>query len=254
VTMAQSAEKDLRYSRQILLPEVGSDGQEKLKNAAILLVGAGGLGSPCAYYLAAAGVGVIGIADDDAVEMSNLNRQILHSQSRIGKPKVISAKETIESFNPHVTVKTYPYRLSSGFPFEDEIEGYDLVIDCSDNYDTRYRINELCIKKQKPWIFGAVSEFEGQVMTIIPGKSPCYRCLYPSAAMSGQIPAVIGVTPGVIGILQAAEALKHILDTGNLLTGRFLHVDLKDMQFDVFRLTRNVNCPSCAGLFKAIST
>jgi adenylyltransferase/sulfurtransferase len=134
---------------------------------------------------------------------------------------------------------------------EDEIDGYDLLIDCTDNYETRYRINELCIKNQKPWIFGAVSEFEGQVMTIIPGKSPCFRCLYPSATLSERIPAVLGVTPGVIGILQAAEALKYILDTGNLLTGRFLHADLKDMQFDVFRLTRNVNCPSCAGLFNS---
>jgi molybdopterin/thiamine biosynthesis adenylyltransferase len=246
-------DKSARYSRQILLPEVGSGGQEKISNAAVFLVGAGGLGSSCAYYLAAAGVGIIGIADDDTVEMSNLNRQILHSQSRIGKSKVISAKETIENFNPHVMVRTYSYRLSSGFPFEDEIEGYDLLIDCSDNYETRYRINELCIKKQKPWIFGAVAELEGQLMTIIPGKSPCYRCLYPSATMSGYIPAVLGVTPGVIGILQAAEALKYILDTGNLLTGRFLHADLKDMQFDIFRLTRNVNCPSCAGLFKANS-
>lgn len=245
----KTEDKNARYSRQLLLSEVGSGGQEKINNAAILLIGAGGLGSSCAYYLAAAGVGVLGLADDDTVEMSNLNRQILHSEGGIGKPKVISAKETIEGFNPHVAVRTYSYRLSSGCRLEDEIAGYDLVVDCTDNYETRYRINELCIKKQKPWIFGAVSEFEGQVMTIIPGKSPCYRCLYPSATLSGRIPAVIGVTPGVIGILQAAEALKYILGAGNLLTGRFLHADLKDMQFNVFRLTRNVNCPSCAGLF-----
>lgn len=249
MTIIGATEKSGRYSRQMLLPEVGPGGQQKIENAAVLLVGAGGLGSPCAYYLAAAGVGVLGIADDDRVEMSNLNRQILHSEGKIGKPKVISAKETIETFNSHVTVKTYPHRLSSENRFEDEIERYDLVIDCSDNYETRYRINELCIKKQKPWIFGAVSEFEGQVMTILPGKSPCYRCLYPSASMSGQIPAVIGVTPGIIGILQATEALKYILDTGSLLAGRFLHADLKEMRFDVFRLTRNVDCPSCAGLY-----
>jgi adenylyltransferase/sulfurtransferase len=248
--MAKTSEQTTRYSRQMLLSEVGPGGQEKIRNAAILLVGAGGLGSPCAFYLAAAGVGILGIADDDTVELSNLNRQILHSEIRIGKPKVFSAKETLETFNPHVTVKTYPHRLSTENRFEDEIEGYDLVIDCSDNYETRYRINELCIQKQKPWIFGAVSEFEGQVMTILPGKSPCYRCLYPSASLSGQIPAVMGVTPGIIGTLQATEALKYILDTGSLLAGRFLHADLKEMRFDVFRLTRNVDCPSCAGLFK----
>jgi molybdopterin/thiamine biosynthesis adenylyltransferase len=250
VTTIGTAEKNSRYSRQMLLPEVGPGGQEKIKNTAILLIGAGGLGSPCAYYLAAAGIGVLGIADDDTVEMSNLNRQILHSERKIGTPKVISAKETIENFNPQVTVRTYSHRLSNEMRFEDEIDGYDLVIDCTDNYETRYRINELCIKKRKPWIFGAVSELEGQVMTILPGKSPCYRCLYPSASMPGQTPAVLGVTPGIIGILQATEALKYILDTGGLLAGRFLHADLKEMRFDVFRVTRNMDCPSCAGLFK----
>jgi molybdopterin-synthase adenylyltransferase len=238
-------DKTTRYQRQILLHEIGISGQKKIKNASVFLFGAGGLGSPCAYYLAAAGVGTIGIADDDTIELSNLNRQILHVPNRIGNLKALSAKESIENFNPDITVKTYPYRLSHEVSYEYEIEGYDIIVDCTDNYETRYRINELCIKKQKPWIYGAVSELEGQVMTIIPGKSPCYRCLYPSAKTANKNLAVLGVTPGIIGIIQATEALKYILGTGDLLIGRFLHVDLKDMQFNVFRLTRDENCPSC---------
>lgn len=241
--------KTQRYERQILLPEVGPEGQKKIEKASILLVGAGGLGSSCAYYLAAAGVGHIGLLDDDTVEESNLNRQILHSGKSIGKLKVISAQETLQRFNPNVLVEPYPCRLSAEFPFESEVDRYDLVVDCTDNYESRYRINELCVSRKKPWIFAAVFEFEGQVMTVLPGKSPCFRCLYPSARVQDRKPAVMGVVPGLIGILQAAEALKYILGSGSLLAGRLIHVDLKDMRFDMLRQFRNPNCPACSKLF-----
>ncbi len=235
-----------RYQRQTLLPEVGIQGQETLKNSSVLLVGAGGLGSSAAFYLAAAGVGHIGLVDDDVVDQSNLNRQILHTPGTIGKSKVASARETLKRFNPDVTITPHPIKISSENQLEELITDYDLVLDCTDNYPTRYTINQACIHQQKPWIYGAVSEFEGQVMTLIPGTTPCYRCLYPSApAASEGIAAVMGVAPGLIGTLQAAEALKYLLDTGKLLTGRLLFVDLMDIHFDIMTVTRNKECPAC---------
>ncbi len=241
-----------RYHRQIRLPEVGIQGQKKLQNSSILLIGAGGLASSAAFYLAAAGVGVLGIMDDDVVDKSNLNRQILHFPDKIGKPKVDSARETLEKFNPDVTINPYKLRFTSEKQLEKLIKPYDLVVDCTDNYDTRYAINQACINQQTPWIYGAVSEFEGQVMTILPGKTPCYRCLYPSAKKSvDEIFAVMGISPGFIGILQASEALKYLLNTGKLLSGRLLHIDLKDMHFDMLTVKKNDHCPACRHLFNS---
>jgi len=238
-----------RYVRQILLSEVGLEGQKKIRQSKILIIGAGGLGSSAAFYLAAAGVGHIGIADPDIVEISNLNRQILHLPGRIGGPKAESAKLTLNRFNPDIIITPYPVKLTSPEQFHTLIPEYDLILDCSDNYETRYAINEACIRLQKSWIYGAVSEFEGQVMTIIPGLTPCFRCLYPAARSVSKNPAaVMGVTPGLIGTLQAAEALKFILNQGKLLTGRLLFVDLLEMRFDIMTTSKNKDCPACRHL------
>ncbi len=238
-----------RYKRQILLTEVGPEGQKKIRQSKILIIGAGGLGSPAAFYLAAAGVGHIGIADPDAVEISNLNRQILHLPGHIGKPKVESATFTLNRFNPDIIITPYPVKLISPEQIDSLLPVYDVILDCSDNYETRYAINEACVHHQKPWVYGAVSEFEGQVMTIIPGVTPCYRCLYPAARPLSKGPAaVMGVTPGLIGTLQATEALKFILNQGKLLTGRLLFVDLLEMRFDILTTSKNKDCPACIRL------
>ncbi len=231
-----------------MIPEIGEAGQRKIENAKVLLIGAGGLGSSSAFYLAAAGVGVIGIADDDTVEISNLNRQILHDPSRIDVLKATSAKQTLEKFNPSIDIVVYPSRFKTSQDLCKIINSYDLVVDCTDNYPTRFAINDACIQTGKPWIYGAVSGFEGQAMTIIPGQGPCYRCLYPSAppaAEADQLPGVIGVTPGIIGIVQAAEALKYILGKGDLLIGRLLFFDLFEMTISEFKVMKNPNCLSC---------
>ena len=238
-----------RYARQILLPEVGLEGQKKITQSKILIIGAGGLGSPAAFYLAAAGIGHIGIADPDIVTLSNLNRQILHLPGHIGKLKVGSARLTLNRFNPDIVIIPYPLKLTSPEQFADLIPGYDLILDCSDNYETRYAINEACIHHQKPWVYGAVSEFEGQVMTILPGITPCFSCLYSAARSVSENPvAVMGVAPGLIGILQATEALKFILNQGNLLSGRLLFVDLLEMRFDIMTTSRNEDCIACKHL------
>jgi len=248
-----TSKKYERYHRQMLLPEIRAKGQKILAASKILLIGAGGLGSSAAFYLAAAGVGQIGMMDDDVVDETNLNRQILHSPATIGQPKVSSAQQTLNRFNPDITIKSYPFRCSSEQQLEELILDYDIVLDCTDNYATRYAINQACLNQHKPWVYGAVSEFEGQVMTLIPGKTPCYACLYPSAPVeSKEKAAVIGVAPGVIGTLQASEALKYLLGTGKLLTGRLLFVDLMDMQFDVMAVTKNTDCPICRHLDNSI--
>lgn len=241
-----------RYERQILIPEIGEAGQLKIEKARVLLVGAGGLGSSSSFYLAAAGVGVIGIADADTIEISNLNRQILHDQSRIDELKVTSAKQTLEKFNPAIDIVAYPNRFKTSSDLVKIISSYDLVVDCSDNYPTRFAINDACIQTGTPWIYGAVAGFEGQAMTFVPGQGPCYRCLYPSAPSSAeteQLPGVIGVSPGIIGIIQAAEALKYILGKGDLLASRLLFIDLLDMTFSEFKVMRNPRCLSCRDLF-----
>lgn len=237
-----------RYDRQIILPEIGPDGQARLRKARIFMAGAGGLASAAAYYLAAAGVGTLSIADDDRVEISNLNRQILHDTSRIGTTKVSSARQTLTSFNPEVNVIVYQARLDSAPGVAEIIQKFDAVVDCTDNFDARETINQACIMAAKPWVYGAVCGFEGQVMTIVPGSGPCYRCLYPaspSAAPLARPKGVIGISPGAIGIIQAAEIIKYILGKGNLLLGRMLHVDLLDMQFSELRIPQNHSCTSC---------
>jgi len=237
-----------RFERQIILPEIGEKGQKKVRNAKVLLIGAGGLASAAAYYLSAAGVGKIGIADDDTIEISNLNRQILHDSTGIGTLKVRSAKQTLEKLNPSTEIVTYPKRLSSSQDLIKIIKGYDVIIDCSDNYPTRFAINDACIHEHKPWVYGAVSGFEGQAMMIISGKGPCYRCLYPSSpplSAETSVTGVIGVSPGIIGVIQATETLKYILGKGNLLLGRLLYVDLLEMKVSEFIVHRNPDCQSC---------
>ena len=235
-----------RFKRQMMLPEVGPGGQKRLEKAGIFMVGAGGLASSAAYYLAAAGVGKIGMADDDQVDVSNLNRQILHNASRVGMAKVESARKTLQALYPALEVNAHARRLASSEELVEAIRDYDLVVDCSDNFATRFNINTACIQTQKPWVYGAVHGFEGQVMTVVPGKGPCYQCLYPSGPPdTDEAVPVIGVTPGVIGIIEAAEAIKQILGIGTPLLGRMLFVDLLDMTMSEFKIRRQGNCPAC---------
>ncbi len=238
-----------RYSRHILLPEVGGLGQKKIHNAKVFMVGAGGLGSPCGYYLAAAGVGRIGIADADDVDLSNLQRQILHSTEDVGRPKVTSAKETMEALNPDVEVVPYAERLTS-----DNILGiikdYDVIIDGCDNFPTRYLVNDACVFLDKPLVSAAVFRFDGQLSTFIPHQGPCYRCLYETPPPAGLVPScqeagVLGVLPGVLGVLQATEVLKYILGQGEILKGQLLIVNLLDMSFQRVKVPWNPKCPVC---------
>lgn len=239
-----------RYDRQIRIPEIGAAGQQKLLNTSVLLVGAGGIGSAAAFYLAAAGIGRIGIIDGDAVEPSNLNRQILHTPETLGKPKAVSARLTLERFNPAIQIDIYTTRLNSIPQAKKIFDAYDLILDCTDNYETRYLINQTCIPLEKPWIYAAVTDFEGQLTTIIPGRTPCYRCLYPEAAPPPGPPApVIGTTPGTLGIFQACEALKFILGMGETLIGKLLFCDLSDMHISHMTLKRNPACSDCSSLF-----
>ncbi len=239
----------LRYSRHILLPEVGGDGQEKILNAKVVLVGAGGLGSPVGYYLAAAGVGTIGVIDNDRVEMSNLQRQIAHHTGRIGVLKAESAKETYEALNHDVKVVTHKERLTSA-NIKDIIKDYDIVVDGSDNFPTRYLVNDACVRMGKTLVSAAVFRFEGQVMSIYPGKGPCYRCLFEVPPPPGMVPScqeagILGVVTGVIGTLQATEVVKAILDLGEPLKGRLLLWNALDMSFRTVKVPRNKECPVC---------
>jgi adenylyltransferase/sulfurtransferase len=238
-----------RYSRHILLPEVGGQGQKKINNASVFLVGAGGLGSPCGFYLAAAGVGRIGIVDADAVELSNLQRQILHSTADVGRPKTESAKETMEALNPDVKVTTYEERLTSA-NILDIIKDYDVVVDGCDNFPTRYLVNDACVFLNKPLVSGAVFRFDGQLSTFIPHQGPCYRCLYETPPPAGLVPScqeagVLGVLPGLLGVLQATEVLKYILGQGELLKGCLLIVNVLDMSFQRVKVPWNPACPVC---------
>lgn len=246
--MAQ-VKDEKRFQRQILLPEVGIEGQKRLQQAGVFILGSGGLASSAAYYLTAAGIGRIGIADDDSVDLSNLNRQILHNTARIGMPKVVSAQKTLERLNPATEIKTFQRRFSSPGELIAVLTDYDIVVDCTDNYAARFLINDACIQAGKPWIYGAVSGFEGQVMTILPGKGPCYRCLYPSGPVEApSVTPVIGVAPGIIGVIEAAETIKQILGIGTPLTGRLLFVDLLEMTLSEFSIHKNRNCSACGNL------
>jgi adenylyltransferase/sulfurtransferase len=237
-----------RYSRHIILPEVGGKGQRRLLNSSVLLVGAGGLGSPAALYLAAAGVGRLGIVDADVVDMSNLQRQILHHVDDVGRPKVHSAVDTIARINPDVKVEPFQAVLSSDNAKE-IIGPFDVVVNGSDNFPTRYLVNDCCVFLNKPLVDGSIFKFEGQVTVFLPSQG-CYRCLYPAPPPPGLVPScqeagVLGVLCGIIGSLQAIEAVKLLLGIGDSLTGRLLFVDSLGMEFREVKVRRDPNCPVC---------
>ncbi len=238
-----------RYRRHLSIPEVGEEGQAKLLKAKVLLMGAGGLGSPAALYLAAAGVGTIGIVDMDVVDLSNLQRQVIHTQERRGMAKTASAAEAIAALNPDVKVIPFQERLTSD-NVDRIFDGFDLVLDGGDNFPTRYLINDACVKHRKPNIHGSIYRFEGQVTTFIPYEGPCYRCLYPQPPPPDMAPScaeagVLGVLPGIVGLFQANEALKLILKLGEPLNGRLLTMDALASTFRTLKLRRDPNCPVC---------
>ncbi len=238
-----------RYSRHFMLPEVGEAGQAKLLQAKVLLLGAGGLGSPTGLYLAAAGVGTLGIVDHDVVDLSNLQRQILHTNDRIGMPKVESARIAIQNLNPDVKVVGYQERLSSENVME-IFKDYDIVVDGCDNFPTRYLVNDACVMLGKPNVHGSIFQFEGMASVFAPGRGPCYRCLFPEPPPPGAAPScaeagVLGVLPGLVGCVQAVETIKLILDAGRPLIGRMVHFDTLSMEVRVNRLQRDPNCPMC---------
>jgi sulfur-carrier protein adenylyltransferase/sulfurtransferase len=238
-----------RYSRHLIMPEVGMAGQKRLKAASILLVGAGGLGSPLALYLAAAGVGRLGLVDFDVVDFSNLQRQVLHGTADVGRPKLQSARDRLAAINPEVQVDLYETHLTSANAFE-LIRPYDLVIDGTDNFPTRYLVNDACVLLGKPNVYGSIFRFEGQASVFYPGKGPCYRCLYPEPPPPGEVPScaeggVLGILPGLIGCIQATEGVKLLLGQGTTLIGRLLLYDALQMRFREFKVRRNPNCPVC---------
>ncbi len=242
-------EQVTRYSRHILLPEVGGKGQKKLAKARILIVGAGGLGSPAGLYLAAAGVGTLGVIDADAVDLSNLQRQVIHHTSDVGRPKVLSAQEKIQALNPDVKVMTYEDRLSSRNAL-DLLRDYDVVLDGVDNFPAKFLINDACFFAGKPLVHAGILRFEGRVTTIIPKQSACYRCVFknpppPGLVASCQEAGILGVLAGVIGTIQATEALKLVLGIGRPLTDRMLDFDGRRTAFREIRTRRNPNCPLC---------
>ena len=238
-----------RYSRHLLIPEVGLAGQRKLLESSVLLIGAGGLGSPAAYYLGAAGVGTLGIVDSDVVDTTNLQRQILHDTARIGRPKVDSARETLTKLNPDIRVVGYQERLTSE-NVDRILADYDVIVDGADNFPTRYLVNDASIKHRKPVVHGSIFRFEGQVTVFAPFEGPCYRCLFhepppPELAPSCAEAGVLGVLPGIIGSLQANEALKLLLGIGEPLIGRLLLFDALDTSFREVRLRRSTDCAAC---------
>ncbi|MGK4004674.1 molybdopterin-synthase adenylyltransferase MoeB [Sorangium sp. So ce1036] len=242
------AQRD-RYSRHLLLPEVGEAGQAKLLSAKVLLLGAGGLGSPAALYLAAAGVGTIGLVDADVVDTSNLQRQVLHTTSRVGTPKVDSAEKAILDLNPDVKVVKFQERVDSS-NVDRIFDPFDIIVDGCDNFPTRYLVNDASVFKKKPVVHGSIFRFEGQVTTFMPGVGPCYRCLYPEPppphlAPSCQEAGVLGILPGLVGMIQATEAVKLILGKGAPLIGRLLTYDSLRMKFGELKLRRDKNCPMC---------
>jgi len=239
-----------RYSRHLLLPEVGVEGQQKLLDAKVLLLGAGGLGSPAALYLAAAGVGTLGIVDDDEVDLSNLQRQVIHTTDRIGVPKVDSAEETIEAINPDVDVVKHPVRLDASNVIE-LIEPYDIVVDGLDNFPTRYLLNDASVRLRKPVVSASILGFDGQLSVFKPYEGPCYRCLYPVPPPAELAPScgangVLGVLPGTMGLLQATEVVKLVLDQGDPLIGRLLLYEALGATFTELKVRRDPECPICS--------
>jgi len=239
-----------RYSRHLIMPEVGVKGQQRLKAARVLCIGAGGLGSPAALYLAAAGVGTIGLVDFDDVDLSNLQRQILHGTKDIGRKKLESARDRLRDTNPQIEIELHDCRFTSKNA-ADLVARYDLVIDGSDNFPTRYLSNDVCVWAQKPNVYGSVFRFDGQSTVFAPHLGgPCYRCLFPEPPPAGTVPncaeaGVLGVLPGIIGTIQATEAIKLILGVGESLVGRLLHVDALKMKFREFKVRRDSRCPVC---------
>jgi adenylyltransferase/sulfurtransferase len=238
-----------RYSRHLIMPEVGMEGQQRLKAASVLLIGAGGLGSPLALYLAAAGIGRIGLVDYDVVDFSNLQRQIIHGTPDVGRPKLQSAKDRIAAINPEVRLDLYETRLTSANALT-IFQPYDIIIDGTDNFPTRYLTNDACVLLKKPNVYGSIFRFDGQASVFWPPHGPCYRCLYPEPPPPGEVPScaeggVLGILPGLIGCIQATEAVKLILGKGSSLVGRLLLYDALEMRFQEFKVRRNPKCPVC---------
>ncbi len=244
-----SRDELIRYSRHLLLPEVGLDGQRKLKAARVLLVGAGGLGSPAALYLAAAGVGTLGIVDFDRVDVTNLHRQIIHGTSDVGRPKLHSAIDRLREVNPFVTVEPHEVRLTSANALE-LFRQYDLIVDGTDNFQTRYLVNDACVLTGKPNVYGSIFRFDGQVSVFCTPDGPCYRCIYREPPPPGMVPScaeggVLGILPGIVGVLQATEAIKLILGIGEPLIGRLNLVDSLGARQRTVRLKKDPTCPAC---------
>jgi adenylyltransferase/sulfurtransferase len=244
-----TAEEIQRYSRHLIMPEVGVDGQKKLKAGSVLCIGAGGLGSPAAMYLAAAGVGRIGMVDFDVVDFSNLQRQLLHGTSSVGRSKLESARDRLRDLNPHVEIDTYETMVSSENAL-DLFKPYDVILDGTDNFPTRYLVNDACVLTGKPNAYGSIFRFEGQASVFATKEGPCYRCLYPEPPPPGLVPScaeggVLGVLPGIIGVIQATEAIKLILGAGEPLIGRFLIYDALKMRFRELKLRKDPDCPVC---------
>jgi adenylyltransferase/sulfurtransferase len=244
-----SPEEIKRYSRHLIMPEMGMDGQRKLKQASVLCIGAGGLGSPAAMYLAAAGIGRLGIVDFDVVDFSNLQRQLLHTTNDVGRTKLASAKDKVVALNPHVQVDTYEEALSSENAMR-LFKGYDVILDGTDNFPTRYLVNDACVLMGIPNAYGSIFRFEGQASVFATKDGPCYRCLYPEPPPPGLVPScaeggVLGVLPGVIGVIQATESIKLVTGIGEPLIGRFLIYDALKMKFRELKLKKDPECPVC---------
>src|SRR5579864_9229572 len=244
-----SKDEILRYSRHLIMPEVGMDGQLKLKQAKVLTIGAGGLGSPLALYLAAAGVGKLGIVDFDTVDFTNLQRQIIHDTNDVGRPKLASARETIADINPNVEVVGFETRLTSENAL-DIFRDYDIVADGTDNFPTRYLVNDACVLLDKPNVYGSIFRFEGQASVFYAKEGPCYRCLYAEPPPPGLVPScaeggVLGVLPGIIGSIQALETIKLILGRGDSLIGRLVLFDALRLEFRELKLEKDPDCPVC---------
>lgn len=239
-----------RYSRQIILPNVGGKGQEKILKAKVLIIGTGGLGAPCSFYLTAAGIGKIGLVDSDKVELNNLQRQIVHTTQDIGIPKTESGKKRLTALNPDVQVETYAIRLDST-NILGIISEYDIIVDGSDNFPTRYLVNDACVLSKKPLVHAGIFRYDGQIMTILPGEGPCYRCLFAEPPPPGAVPScqeggILGAVAGVLGVLQANEVLKFILGTGELLSGRLLIFNALDSTFRAVKVPKDNDCLVCS--------
>ncbi|OIO36861.1 MAG: molybdenum cofactor biosynthesis protein MoeB [Candidatus Omnitrophica bacterium CG1_02_46_14] len=249
--MSLTQDEILRYSRHLIMPEVGVEGQEKLKAAKVLLIGTGGLGSPAALYLAAAGVGTLGLVDFDKVDFSNLQRQIIHSTNSVNQPKVESAQKRLAEINPNVKVVAYNEMLTKD-NVQRILKDYEMVLDGTDNFQTRYLVNDACVFAKKPFVYGSIFRFDGQATVFYPGKGPCYRCLFAEPPPPGMVPScaeggVLGILPGVIGVIQATEIIKLILGKGEPLIGRLMLYDALKMSFREVKFRKNPNCPVCGG-------